>query len=230
LATGAYSVKVKDNVSGCVSTATATTINAQPASVTIINVTRADPSVLSCPALNNGTITVTASGANLQYSIDNGVTYQTSNLFTGLLAGSYAVKVKDNATGCDVVYPSNPVILGTVTCPSCPTPSVGGTTAFTGGTVCNTANSGVITLTGKTGNVVKWQTSTNGGTSWTDIANTTTTLNFTFTNAVNNQQYRAVVNNSGACVDANSTATAISTSTAACSAACDVPKPVVTGH
>jgi Cadherin domain len=338
LATGAYSVKVKDDVSGCVSTATATTINAQPASVTIINVSKGDPSVLSCPALNNGTISVTATGANLMYSIDNGATYQASNAFTGLVAGSYAVKVKDNVTGCDVAYPSNPVILAAPTCnqypnitssltattpenvlptttvytvtatdpdagqtqtfsfetggadngkftidpntgevkfiaspdfeaptdangdnvyeirvkvcdngtpqycdiktvlitvtdvAECAIASVGGTTAFMGGTVCNTANSGVITLTGKTGNVVKWQTSTNGGTSWTDIANTTTTLNFTFANAVNNQQYRAVVNNSGSCVDAFSTATAITTSAAACSANCDVPKPIVTGH
>jgi alpha-tubulin suppressor-like RCC1 family protein len=336
LASGTYQVKVKDNTSNCVSTATATTINAQPASVTITNVSKGNPSVLSCPTLNNGTISVTATGANLMYSIDNGLTYQTSNAFTGLVAGSYVVKVKDNVTGCDVVYPSNPVVLAAPTCnqypaitsaltattpenvsttttvyivtatdpdagqtktfsfetggadnvkftidqntgevkfvaspdfeaptdanvdniyeirvkvcdngtpqycdiktvlitvtdvPECPIASVGGTTAFTGGTVCNTANSGVITLTGKTGNVVKWQTSTNGGTSWTDIANVTTTL--AFTNAANSQQYRAVVNNSGSCVDANSAATTITTSAAACSAGCDVPKPIVTGH
>jgi uncharacterized repeat protein (TIGR01451 family) len=336
LASGAYQVMVKDDVSGCVSTATATTINAQPASVTIINVSKGDPSVLSCPTLNNGTITVTATGANLMYSIDNGVTYQASNAFTGLVAGSYAVKVKDNVTGCDVAYPSNPVVLAAPICnqyPSitspltattpenvlttttvytvtatdpdagqtkifsfetggldnakfnidqntgavtfiaspdfeapmdantdnvyeirvkvcdngtpqycdiktvlitvtdiveCATPSVGGTTAFTGGTLCSTSNGGTVTLTGKTGNVVKWQTSTNGGTLWTDIANTTTTL--AFTNAANSQQYRAVVNNSGSCVDANSTAMTITTSLAACSAACDVPKPVITGH
>jgi hypothetical protein len=116
LASGRYQVVVKDNTSNCVSTATATTVNAQPASVTIINVTKGDPSVLSCPALNNGTINVTASGSNLQFSIDNGVTWQASNSFTSLVAGSYTIKVKDNITGCGVTYPSNPVVLNTITC------------------------------------------------------------------------------------------------------------------
>jgi hypothetical protein len=329
---------VKQDVTNCISTATATVINAQPALPTISSVAKTDPSVTSCPTLNDGTISVTAIGTNLQYSIDNGATWQVSNTFAGLVAGSYTVKVKDNTSTCEVAYTSNPMVLtapicnlpptitsaGTATTPEnvspttpiytvtstdpnvgqtpiysfetggvdngkfnidpttgvvtfitspdfetptdadnnniyeinvkvcdngtppycatktvsitvtdvaeCPIASVGGTTNFAGGTVCNTTNSGVITLTGKTGNVVKWQTSTNGGTSWTDIVNTTTTLNFTFANAVNNQQYRAVVNNSGSCTDANSTATTITTSASACSTDCIVPKPSITNH
>jgi large repetitive protein len=336
LASGTYQVKVKDNTTNCISTATATIINAQPASPVISNVAKTDASLSSCPALNDGTISVTAIGTNLQYSINNGATWQVSNSFAGLVAGSYTVKVKDNTSTCEVAYTSNPVVLtapicnlpptitsaGTATTPEnvspttpvytvtstdpnvgqtpiysfetggvdngkfnidpttgvvtfiaspdfetptdadgnniyeikvkvcdngtppycatktvsitvtdvteCPIASVGGTTNYTGGTLCNTTNSGVITLTGKTGNVLKWQTSTNGGTNWTDIVNTTTTL--TFTNAANNQQYRAVVNNSGACADANSTAKTITTSATACSTACDAPIPVITGH
>ncbi len=298
LATGTYQVRVKDNATNCISTATATIINAQPASPTISSVLKGDPSVSSCPALNDGTISVTANGSNLQYSINNGATWQVSNTFAGLVAGSYTVKVKDNTSTCEVAYTSNPVVLtapicnlaptmtsaGTATTPEnvstttpvytatstdpnvgqaptysfetggvdnakfnidpitgivtfitspdfetptdadgnsiyeievkvcdngtpqycatktvsitvsdvveCPIASVGGITNFAGGALCNTTNSGIITLMGKTGNVVKWQTSINGGASWTDIANTTTTLNFTFANAVNNQQYR----------------------------------------
>jgi len=47
---------------------------------------------------NNGTITVQASGgvAPYQYSIDDGATWQASGEFTGLAAGDYIVKVKDN--------------------------------------------------------------------------------------------------------------------------------------
>lgn len=47
---------------------------------------------------NNGTITVQASGgvAPYQYSIDDGATWQSSGEFTGLTAGDYIVKVKDN--------------------------------------------------------------------------------------------------------------------------------------
>jgi hypothetical protein len=49
----------------------------------------------------NGTITVTASAgtAPYQYSNDGGVTYQSSNLFTGLPAGTYQIRVKD-ANNC----------------------------------------------------------------------------------------------------------------------------------
>lgn len=90
---------------------------------------------------------------------------------------------------------------------TCTTPSVGGTTSYSGGTLCSSTNSGTITLSSHTGSVVKWQTSTNSGFTWSDIANTTTS--YTFSNAVNNQQYRAVVNNGSSCLDANSSATTI---------------------
>ena len=42
-------------------------------------------------------ITITATGTGtLQYSIDGGTTWNTGNVFTNLIAGSYTVKVKDN--------------------------------------------------------------------------------------------------------------------------------------
>ena len=92
----------------------------------------------------------------------------------------------------------------------CNTPSVGGTTSTTIPLpVCSTLNAGNIVLIGQTGTVVKWQTSINGGGSWTDIAQTNTVLSFS--NAVNNQQYRAVVSNGVLCADTFSSATTITT-------------------
>lgn len=205
LASGTYQVLAKDNTSNCVSTATPSVISAQPTTPVISSVAKTDPSVSSCPTLNDGTITVTATGSNLQYSKDNGAIWQASNQFTGLSAGSYTIKVRNSVSTCEITYTSNPVVLTAPVC--CATPSVGGTTATTTPAVCTMTNNGTITLSGQTGAVVKWQTSTNGGTLWTDIAHTSTTYNFT--NAANNQQYRAVVNNSGGCVDANSSATTI---------------------
>lgn len=47
---------------------------------------------------NNGTITIAAEGgvSPYEYSIDDGETWQSSGEFTGLAAGDYIVKVKDN--------------------------------------------------------------------------------------------------------------------------------------
>jgi len=83
--------------------------------------------------------------------------------------------------------------------------TVGGTVDG-GTTICTGNTSGVLTLAGQTGYVVKWQSSTDGGTSWFDIANTTTTYNSgTLTQ---NTQFRAVVQ-SGSCTIALSMPTTV---------------------
>ncbi|MBS9773511.1 MAG: MucBP domain-containing protein, partial [Gammaproteobacteria bacterium] len=79
--------------------------------------------------------------------------------------------------------------------------SVGGA-VNTDATVCKGTNSTVLTLSGHTGDVVKWQSSTDEGATWTDIANTTTT--YTATDLTATTKYRAVVK-SGECAEANST-------------------------
>lgn len=45
-------------------------------------------------------------------------------------------------------------------------------------TYCDTVNSGFVSLSGYVGNVVTWQFSTNGGTSWTNNGNTTTSQSY----------------------------------------------------
>jgi hypothetical protein len=129
----------------------------------ITNVLATQPTV--CPAANNGQITITATGANLQYSINNGQTWQASNVFYGLTAGIYQIKVRI-VGGCELVYQNNPVILsspancteicndnmdndgdGAVDCndTDCGRPLI---TDFSRmNPVCGTANSGMITLT-----------------------------------------------------------------------------------
>jgi gliding motility-associated-like protein len=53
--------------------------------------------VSSCHGGENGSITVTATGGTGQilYSINGGIDYQTSGIFSGLSAGSYQIMVKD---------------------------------------------------------------------------------------------------------------------------------------
>jgi hypothetical protein len=103
---------------------------------------------------------------------------------------------------------------------ACTVPTVGGTAAYAGGTVCATSNIGTAMLTGHTGDIVRWETSTNGGSSWSPITNMNTYYNFA--NVANAQQFRAVVNNGVGCLDENSAVATIATSATNCNAtSCD---------
>jgi SprB repeat len=131
LAAGSYTVTVKDAFS-CIATTTVTIGSTGGPSATAVST----PS--SC-AINNGTVTVTASGtAPFTYSINNGVTYQASNIFTGLVPGNYLVLVKD-ATGC---IGAVPVVVGAIAGPTL--------TATSTAAAC-TINNGSITVTGSGG-------------------------------------------------------------------------------
>jgi len=79
------------------------------------NITVDATSPSNCPSLDNGTIIITATGANLSYSIDGGVSYQTGNNFQGLEAGSYDITVLNTITGCSTDHTSTV----TLTDPTC---------------------------------------------------------------------------------------------------------------
>jgi len=106
LATGSYNVTVK-NSDGCISAATALTINAQP--LTPAAPTTGVTAQPTC-AVSTGTITVTAPiGAGYTYSVD-GTNYQSGTTFSGLAAGIYNVTVK-NSDGC--ISLSTPLTINT---------------------------------------------------------------------------------------------------------------------
>ena len=73
----------------------------------------------NCPNLDNGQIVITASGENLQYSIDDGVTYQSFNTFTNLSDGSYIVKVRNSVTSCTVTVSTETLTNSTCTGSNC---------------------------------------------------------------------------------------------------------------
>ncbi|MCE2712245.1 MAG: T9SS type A sorting domain-containing protein [Cryomorphaceae bacterium] len=93
LTAGSYTVFVKD-VNGCIGTSSALLI--QPDAF-IITKTSTD---VSCHGGTNGSAIIFAAGGSgtLAYSIDNGDTYQSSNTFSGLMAGIYKVTVRDIAS------------------------------------------------------------------------------------------------------------------------------------
>ncbi len=66
---------------------------------------------------NNGAITITAQpAANLQYSIDDRVTWQNDSHFENLPAGEYKIWARD-PSGCEGVYADNPVVIKDISGP-----------------------------------------------------------------------------------------------------------------
>jgi gliding motility-associated-like protein len=146
LTAGAYSVTVTDGNS-CTSTVNFTIT--QPTQVTLSTV----KTNATCNGVCDGTITVTSGGGTppYQYSSNGGLTYQASNVLTGLCAGTYSVVTQD-ANGC--IANVNVVITQ-------PT-AVSGT--FTGtDPVCNNACDGTVVATTASGGTAPYQYSINGG-------------------------------------------------------------------
>lgn len=121
--------------------------------------TSASSTATSCAGVSNGTITIAVPSNGTgpyQYSINGGTTFQASNIFNGLAAGSYTVVVKD-VTGCVsnniTVTVSNGAGL------------TGITTAFTN-TSCPGVNNGSITINNPTNGVAPYQFSITNGASY----------------------------------------------------------------
>lgn len=99
LCAGTYTVDVTDD-NGC--TASANITVSSPPQVVINSVTEVDE---SCMNACDGSITINAPSAT-QFSIDNGATFQASNVFNGICSGNYDVVVED-ANGCQSTGTAN---------------------------------------------------------------------------------------------------------------------------
>ena len=94
LAAGSYTLTVKD-ANGCLSSTTVLVNTQSGPMLSVLNSTS-----VSCFNGSDGSISLAATGGigNLQYSVNNGTTFQSSGNFTSLQAGTYICVVKDNAT------------------------------------------------------------------------------------------------------------------------------------
>ncbi|MBO0952355.1 beta strand repeat-containing protein [Fibrella forsythiae] len=179
VAPGSYSVTVR-NSSGCISSATSVTVNAQPA--TPIAPTVSVSAQPSC-TMATGTITITAPvGPGLTYSIDGTSYTNTTGTFTGVAPGSYSVTVR-NSSGCTSAATS-------VTVTAQPPTPVAPTATVTAQPSC-TLSTGTITITAPTGTGLTY--SING----TDYTNTTGTFT-----GVAPGSYSVTVRNSSGCTSA----------------------------
>ena len=107
----------------------------------------------SCNGIPDGSISINiTSGTALEYSFDNGVNWQVSNIKTGLNTGVYSVKSK-NAAGC--IVSENVTISGSANLPT-------QTISLTPSTTCNGIGNGSITVNSAT--AIEY--SFDGGANW----------------------------------------------------------------
>ncbi len=95
---GNYTVIVTD-ANGCTGSYQTVVTNSSPPQITNVTTT------VSAWGTSTGTATVNITGgtAPFTYSLDNGATWQTSNVFNGLAAGFYIVYAED-ANGCSTIF------------------------------------------------------------------------------------------------------------------------------
>ena len=104
---GSYAVRVKNFDGSCI--VTQNDIILTDPVLPVINQVNADnPSLCG---LTDGTITINATGNNIEYSINGGNTYTASNFFDNLGEGSYNVAVRNDDGSCRVLSSENPVVL-----------------------------------------------------------------------------------------------------------------------
>lgn len=115
------------------------TVNCLCATFTISNVAVVNE---TCNNACNGSISINAPGA-IQYSINNGVSFQASNQFNGLCQGTYSIVVSD-ANGCSATQ------TATISGPSALNVTLSGNTFFcigASGTITSNVTGGVTPYT-----------------------------------------------------------------------------------
>lgn len=183
-------------------------------------------SATRCSGSNSGNITLSGyvgSVVRWEYSIDGGVTW--TNIANTTTTQSYLnlttttiYRARVQSGSCGALYSTNATITINPT-------TVGGTINPAVSNVCSGSNSGTLTLSGQTGAIIRWEYSTDGGVTWINIVNNTTTQNYL--NLTVSRLYRARVQSSPCAVQysavaavnvgAGSTGGTISSSATVCS-------------
>jgi gliding motility-associated-like protein len=151
LPSGAHSVMITDAI-GCVTTAPINiTIGAGP-----VFMTTATHTNVLCNGGSTGTITIVppAGPGPFEYSLDN-ISWQTSNLFSGLSAATYTYYFRESITGCQGQFTeivAQPALLDPIV-------------DRISNVICNGQSNGMIFMT-TLGGVAPFEYSLNGGTTW----------------------------------------------------------------
>tara|TARA_R110000868_G_scaffold136879_3_gene350095 strand:- start:318 stop:8756 length:8439 start_codon:yes stop_codon:yes gene_type:complete len=149
---GTYNIVVRD-VNGCTKNAAVDVENIPPP---IYNITSVDA---NCGGSNNGSITVNvtnSNGYNLFYSINNGGSFQNSNVFSNLAPGNYNVVIRYQQDTFSCTTPAVSRAIGT------PSTILGNATA-TQTPSCLNESGGQITFSGVSGGVGPYEYSIGSG-------------------------------------------------------------------
>ncbi len=115
---------------------------------------------ITCYSGNDGTITITnptGGSGNYEFSIDGGISWQNSGIYTGLTAGTYVVMLRD------ADEPGNMVTLGSIVISE---PAVLFATVASTPAVCAGVANGEIVFSGATGGSGDHEFSIDGGLTW----------------------------------------------------------------
>lgn len=150
-----------------------------------------------CDTINSGFVSLSGQSGSIvtwQYSVNGGSTW--SNNGNTVSSQSYFNLKQSTCYRAIVKNGSAPPDTSTTACITVYLPTVGGTISG-GGTFCGNSGTGILNLTGNVGGVVHWEYSTNNGSSWSVVTNTSTSLSYS--PITQNTWYRAIVQNSSFC-------------------------------
>lgn len=154
---------------------------------------------LFCAGTGSGFITLTGyTGNSLIWQLSTDSVTWTPTGTTNFPSQSYFNLTHTTCYRVVVQNGGSPADTSTISCINVYPPSVGGHIVGAD-TFCinpGTGN-GTLTLVNDTGSVLHWEYSVNGGTIWTSIPDSTTTLSYT--NFTDNRIYRAIVQSGNSC-------------------------------
>ncbi|MGB0862865.1 MAG: Ig-like domain-containing protein, partial [Saprospiraceae bacterium] len=154
LSAGNYNVNIRNNDTTCIiSHAGNPVVISEPNAPTLTNSTYTDPT--NCGVID-GTITLTASGGSgsYEYSIDNGVTWINSAVFTNLTGGIYNIFIRNSNGTCATS-------VGTITLTDKPSPSFSSVIG-TNTTDCGVSDGSIVVI----GNISNLEYSSDSGLTW----------------------------------------------------------------
>ena len=131
-----------------------------------------------CSGTNNGTLILNGSTGNIlnwESSADNGFTW--SPIANTSTAIGYNNITSTTLYRTDVKNGVCPVVNSSTVTITTNSISVGGS-VLSNTTVCIGLNTGTLTLSGYTGSILNWESSSNGGSTWNPITNSTNTESY----------------------------------------------------